>query len=467
MPATQATVELFSSAKAGEVDALQRAFASGAAVDAVDEAGWSATMWAARYHHLAAVRALVALGANPALRNGLNHDALDISAQHYLEDRAAAFAVQEFLQADAGYQRQRAQLTARAQSLARALAREFKGRSRRQRIAYANSDYEVVAEVAGMRCSFRVFAGGFDLVVHNFRAGPLVASLHLERHDNAAAPKLWGAWKPWGNDAANLPLYYDADTTSIQAMQGLMANPQCRTALEQLALGRFEWLVWVPGHMRFRCQTEGLDLVRTRMAALASVFEHLSRPLPPPLFKARALQWGTAGDPGVHCWGGTPAQPIACPTCATPFSRLASFSVDDDLLHNLEWKHPSIEAACCFGCALPDTASLTCVSYTDTLPRVVVQTETLAASEAHVWQERRFTLGPIGTKGLGRRSRLGGEAAWLQSDATPDCPGCQQPMHFLAQLASSSKGPIGADGGMAYVFICQACHMVGTVVQSH
>ncbi len=59
--------------------------------------------------------------------------------------------------------------------------------------------------------------------------------------------------------------------------------------------------------------------------------------------------------------------------------------------------------------------------------------------------------------------QLGGEADWLQGDATPDCSHCQSPMDFVAQLES---GPDHASemnfaGGCGYLFECRCSGVSG------
>jgi uncharacterized protein YwqG len=66
----------------------------------------------------------------------------------------------------------------------------------------------------------------------------------------------------------------------------------------------------------------------------------------------------------------------------------------------------------------------------------------------------------------GRKSKLGGSPSWIQMDDTPDCESCEQPMTFALQMNSDSKTSY-ADMGMLYVFVCPACRLLATVVQSH
>lgn len=55
--------------------------------------------------------------------------------------------------------------------------------------------------------------------------------------------------------------------------------------------------------------------------------------------------------------------------------------------------------------------------------------------------------------------QLGGEPAWVQGDETPDCPDCDAPTAFVAQLEEGHDPDARANfgGGCAYVFACRGC----------
>ncbi|WP_093612274.1 hypothetical protein [Streptomyces indicus] len=69
---------------------------------------------------------------------------------------------------------------------------------------------------------------------------------------------------------------------------------------------------------------------------------------------------------------------------------------------------------------------------------------------------------PEGEVGDGEKvlGQLGGDVVWLQGDETPDCPGCAEPMAFLASLEEGYDHETSANfggGGLSYVFSCRAC----------
>ncbi len=64
----------------------------------------------------------------------------------------------------------------------------------------------------------------------------------------------------------------------------------------------------------------------------------------------------------------------------------------------------------------------------------------------------KHALGPNHwIQALGRRSKLGGEPDWVQSDETPKCAGCHKPMTFVGQIDSiehnESTNPHSRDYG--------------------
>lgn len=456
---------LFAAAKSGDVTALQQAIANGADVNYQDDSGWTALMWAAHFHHLDAVAALFDLGADGALRDGLNQDAGDKSCSNYSKDSDRSFSVLRFIHKHPSYVQSREGLTTRADVLAKRLAKKFSGRKKRQGVVYVNSEFEVTAKYRGMQCRFRVFAGGFDLWIQNFRAGPMAISLNLERTDNATYPLQAQGWEAWSDGSLEIPLYVCAETASEAALRNIPGDPQVRECLHSLALGRFEWLVAVPGQLRFRCLTEDMEVIGSRMDAIALVFERTNRPEAAPLLPAMSLKYGKANPARLHRFGGSTATGIPCPSCGENLCRLASFSLSDVRLSGLAWSSGELEAACCFACALPETSSLTVVSY-DSEPKVSYQSDVMGLADAEPFGERCFALEPL-EKAQRRISRAGGAPSWIQTDETPDCPRCSTPMRFLAQFMSTDALMFGADMGAAYVFVCQPCRTVATAIQSH
>lgn len=83
---------------------------------------------------------------------------------------------------------------------------------------------------------------------------------------------------------------------------------------------------------------------------------------------------------------------------------------------------------------------------------------------------------------VGLRTKFGGKPDWIQSDETPDCPQCSEPMYFVAQIDSfeygSEHNPLTrvppkhldfmfGDVGMIYVFYCFDCMELRSLQQCY
>jgi hypothetical protein len=63
--------------------------------------------------------------------------------------------------------------------------------------------------------------------------------------------------------------------------------------------------------------------------------------------------------------------------------------------------------------------------------------------------------------------KLGGTPDWIQSDETPDCPECGEPMDFYGQLDHLGSVESLRDSGMIYVFLCRECYTTAAILQHH
>lgn len=55
-------------------------------------------------------------------------------------------------------------------------------------------------------------------------------------------------------------------------------------------------------------------------------------------------------------------------------------------------------------------------------------------------------------------TQVGGYASWVQGEATPECPECNEPMRLIAQIGSEEKaGLMWGDAGTVYLFGCADC----------
>jgi hypothetical protein len=67
---------------------------------------------------------------------------------------------------------------------------------------------------------------------------------------------------------------------------------------------------------------------------------------------------------------------------------------------------------------------------------------------------------------IGKRSKLGGEADWIQGEETPKCT-CGKNMSFYGQLDSIGDSICLADCGMIYIFVCPDCLETKSVLQCY
>ncbi|MDQ1922899.1 ankyrin repeat domain-containing protein [Massilia pseudoviolaceinigra] len=460
--------QLISAAKSGSKAAVVTALAGVTDIDYRDQTGWTALMWAARFHHHEIVTLLAQKGASLSRRDGINHDAWDISARHYLENDSASGLVRDFIGGHAQYKVDQEKMAEAAKAFAKGLAKLFGGRTRAQGVAYTHAAYEVRATYRNMQCRFMVFDGGFDLWVQNFRAGDFMVSLNLEGRDNATHPSEYDGLDAFGEVfSESCPAYIPS--VSNEDSKNFFRNEEIRKGLEKLKVGKFEWLIIGPGQLRFRNQTTDMEVVNERIESLANIFATTNRtPRPPVLTQQFAMKIGAAkAEIQPHIFGGTTATPISCPNCDEIFGQIALFDAQSPEFSELRWKHEKIEVACCFSCALPETSSLTCISYASDVPVVLRYPEEGGMTESEKFLHRPLELVPIDPKKHQTISRVGGRANWIQADTTPVCPSCENTMHFLAQFVSTNRIMFGADMGIAYVFLCPSCDVVGTAIQSH
>ncbi len=78
---------------------------------------------------------------------------------------------------------------------------------------------------------------------------------------------------------------------------------------------------------------------------------------------------------------------------------------------------------------------------------------------------KAVVAGDFGYSPAGDRHKLGGKPDWLQGDETPDCPECEEPMEFYAQLDNLGSVEGLRDGGMIYVFLCRECYTTEALLQ--
>lgn len=82
----------------------------------------------------------------------------------------------------------------------------------------------------------------------------------------------------------------------------------------------------------------------------------------------------------------------------------------------------------------------------------------------NVTNENSQYIGFPGGGELGKRSKFGGEPHWIQGEEWPVCK-CGNKMSFYAQLDSIGIDMGVGDCGIIYIFICEKCNSVISLVQ--
>lgn len=274
--------DLFAAAASGDIPKVKLALASGVNIDAVDNRGWTAAMWAAHKHQLGVMKLLNKLDADFAVRDPINHDAWDISAMEYLGNDKASIAIRSLVTDNPHYVAKQAEYAAQAYVLADKLKKLLGGRISREIVAYVHADWLLKTKYEGMRCEFHVFAGGFDLWIQNSPRRKVQVYFNLENEDNLNAPetdnpiRIAEVFSPIYQAYAMIDINLERPPQYEQARE-FVADDDIHASVVGLHLGRYEWLVISIGQIRLRSQSEDLDFIMARLKHLVSIFNAASR----------------------------------------------------------------------------------------------------------------------------------------------------------------------------------------------
>lgn len=169
-----------------------------------------------------------------------------------------------------------------------------------------------------------------------------------------------------------------------------------------------------------------------------------------------------------HCWGGDVNPSLSCPHCGHALSRIAAIDLGDAALPRSPLGKRQVPVFWCFACAYwePTFFDLSGAS-PRTLGKKRKTSKISAALELTELEPRTLALVPaLAGKKVGRKSKLGGDPAWVQNDESPECPKCRKEMAFFLQIASDSQVTF-ADMGLLYAFVCPECRVTASLVQSH
>lgn len=170
----------------------------------------------------------------------------------------------------------------------------------------------------------------------------------------------------------------------------------------------------------------------------------------------------------AHRFGGEVHPFQSCPHCGHHLSLIASIDLGDDNLPRSGLGTLKVPVMWCFACAYWESTFFDLPGGTPRkLPGKQRRPTKSKAEEIPELESRAVVLVPApANKKVGRRSKLGGEPAWLQNDESPQCPKCAKEMAFLLQIASDSQ-VMFADMGVLYAFVCPECGVTASQVQSH
>jgi hypothetical protein len=238
---------------------------------------------------------------------------------------------------------------------------------------------------------------------------------------------------------------------------------------EQLRIGQNSMaLIW-----------EGLDLAKVteRLRLLNKLMSEVCR-APKPERRLFESEWvlkpfskraGTTRA-AEHQFGGNLPTRVACATCGGHTNLMAQIDLSDSILPKTVFGAKRLPLFWCLTCLEWDPAfydiSADIPKPLSAQGEPIPQKKVIDEGEEDL-PTRAATLVtiPAGKK-AGQKTKLGGKPTWIQSDGTPDCPKCDTPMAFAAQLASD-KHIAYSDMGFLYAFLCPECKILATLIHSH
>ena len=323
---------------------------------------------------------------------------------------------------------------------------------------------------AGMQLEAYVFDPWLEVWVQNFRLrGPDEVAFALnEPQRTMSLVERVPDFAPAGLPVFRRP--WDADETAARAFAGDAGNAR---DLATLGLGPGESLAVLSHQMIARLRTGDDAQLGARFALIAALFARIGRSPAPAAGPLDPLAV-TIGEPGdepdtPHRFGGAIDGSAECRNCQRPLHQLLSLDTQAPPLDRSLGSLPRLPVAACLNC---QTLSSPLVIRRDGARwTIAVQAENrsfddfpavLPLRPVHLDAPR----GGGGDRGRARH-RVGGAPEWIQSDETPDCPACSEPMMFLAQLDTDDRvGVQFGDDGRLYAFVCPRCVTVATLVQS-
>ena len=355
-------------------------------------------------------------------------------------------------------------------SLMTTLAREFGGKV----LEYSHG-FRLPSKLAGTKCEFDACLDIVRVVIRN----PKYADANLKQvkkfrliigTELATAPKVEvkAASKLLG---VKVQLVVSANTLTDTFVADFCRRHQAW--LKQLSLAPGERVVVSNEGMSFVWQ-ELDDLKAIPRLKFFGDFIHAITKLPKPERFLYSNEWlikpapktGGAKSSAPHTLGGAFTKPVACPHCGLATNLMAHVDLSDAALPKTALGRGKLPVFWCLDCGEWD-ATFFDISKASPKPLMAAGKKATTETGEEDLPERRVMLVtvPPGKK-AGRKSKLGGSPAWIQSESVPDCPKCVKPMAFVLQLASDSRISY-CDMGMLYAFVCPDCKVTASLIQSH
>ncbi|HYC71515.1 MAG TPA: ankyrin repeat domain-containing protein [Opitutaceae bacterium] len=421
--------------------------------------GETPLMRAAQRGDFAMARRLVELGADPKARDPER----EMSVVDYAR-QGKNKALRSFI---AGFGETSA--ADRLRNVAAAIRKKYGGESE----FHANGHW-LKTRFLGYPCDIRIELNDCEIGVHGIRlaAGfaPAAGIVAIGRGKPATTHRALKYRKlPHSGSELGLDVWTSAPRPGESAAAAARLIKKVGGAVRSLATDAGDFVTFGARFAGLRWRDADPAKALGRLEQFEKLLTAIARPAAPPrrLFEGgwqiKTGRTGAQPDSG-HVFGGTIDRGVPCPHCegaADPVVRI-------------DLRDPALPATPLGRQLLPIPWCLDCVEWGPDFFRIAegalqpLDRSSPAPPKPPTPKlpARAIELVPLSPeKSAGRGSRLGGSPAWLQSDATPDCPRCEKPMAFALQLASDRIS--FADEGVLYAFACPECRVLGTLVQSH
>ena len=244
-----------------------------------------------------------------------------------------------------------------------------------------------------------------------------------------------------------------------------------KVRLRALNLSEAEQVDFTSETARFLWPVTDGSAALARLKLFEDLLKQVSRPPLPDrrLFEREWLIKSAPRSTAGHTLGGALENPVVCPLCSARTNLMARILLADPALPRTSLGSQALPFFWCMDCMEWDAAFFDISSLT---PKPLGRLRKVKSPEAGEFGQEdveelpvRLVPVPRGKK-AGGRSKVGGSPGWIQTESTPDCPRCKNPMAFVLQLASDSRIGYG-DVGMFYAFACPECKVTASLIQSH